>query len=417
MNTFSIIFLTALALTTAFRAWLATRQIGHVGAHRDSVPLAFREKVALAAHQKASDYTVAKTKLALIELIVDALLVLAFTLGGGLEWIDQALRAMHFGWVGLGVNLIVAVTVISGLIGMPFSLYRTFVIEARFAFNKMTLALFFADIAKQAALGAVIGIPIVVAVLWMMGALGATWWIYTWVFYMVFSVIMMIVFPTWIAPLFNKFAPLANEDLKARIESLLVRCGFKSQGLFVMDGSKRSSHGNAYFTGFGKAKRIVFFDTLIERLQPTEIEAVLAHELGHFKRRHIVKRIALSFLLSFGFLALLGWVIDKPWFFTGLGVSTPSNGMALVLFFTALPAFTFILQPLGSLLSRKHEFEADEYAAQQTRSDDLVNALVKLYQDNASTLTPDPLYSAMYDSHPPAAIRIAHLRELAATPA
>jgi STE24 endopeptidase len=343
--------------------------------------------------------------------------VLAFTLGGGLEWIDQQLRAVHFGWVGLGVNLVVAVTVISGLVGLPFSLYRTFVIETRFGFNKMTLALFFADLVKQAALGAVIGIPIIVVVLWMMGALGGAWWVYTWVFYMVFSVVMMIVFPTWIAPLFNKFAPLANEELKARIESLLGRCGFKSQGLFVMDGSKRSSHGNAYFTGFGKAKRIVFFDTLIEQLLPTEIEAVLAHELGHFKRRHIAKRIALSFVLSFAFLALLGWVIDKPWFFAGLGVSTPSNGMALVLFFIALPAFTFFLQPLGSLLSRKHEFEADEYAAQQTRSDDLVNALVKLYQDNASTLTPDPLYSAMYDSHPPAAIRIAHLRELAAVPA
>ena len=347
-------------------------------------------------------------------MIVDALLVLTFTFGGGLEWIDQTLRAMHFGWVGLGLWLIAAVTIISGLVGLPFSLYRTFVIEARFGFNKMTLGLFIVDLLKQALLGALIGLPVLVIVLWMMGALGATWWLYTWVFYMIFSVVMMIVFPTWIAPLFNKFAPLANDELKTRIENLLVRCGFKSQGLFVMDGSKRSSHGNAYFTGFGKAKRIVFFDTLIDRLQPTEIEAVLAHELGHFKRRHVTKRIALSFALSFVSLALLGWVIDKPWFFQGLGVSTPSNGMALVLFFTALPAFTFFLQPLGSLLSRKHEFEADEYAAQQTKSDDLITALVKLYQDNASTLTPDPLYSAIYDSHPPAAIRIAHLRKLTA---
>ena len=414
MNTFSLVFLAALVITTAFRVWLAWRHIGHVAAHRDRVPPAFTEKVTLQAHQKAGDYTVAKTRLALTELIVDALLVLAFTLGGGLEWIDQTLRAMHFGWLGLGIWLIASVTIISGLVGLPFSLYRTFVIETRFGFNKMTLGLFVVDLLKQALLGAVIGLPILVAVLFMMGALGTYWWIYTWVFYMVFSVVMMIVFPTWIAPLFNKFAPLANDELKTRIENLLVRCGFKSQGLFVMDGSKRSSHGNAYFTGFGKAKRIVFFDTLIDRLQPMEIEAVLAHELGHFKRRHVTKRIALSFLLSFVFLALLGWVIDKPWFFQGLGVSTPSNGMALVLFFTALPAFTFFLQPLGSLLSRKHEFEADEYAAQQTRSDDLITALVKLYQDNASTLTPDPLYSAIYDSHPPAAIRIAHLRQLGA---
>jgi STE24 endopeptidase len=411
MNTFSYIFVAALLITTLFRVWLALRQINHVAAHRDRVPAAFSERITLEAHQKAGDYTVAKTRLGLIELVVDALLVLALTLGGGLEWIDQTLRGMHFGWVGLGVNLIIAVTLISALVSLPFSLYRTFVVEARFGFNKMTMGLFVIDLLKQTLLGAVIGLPIVVAVLWMMGALGGNWWVYTWVFYMVFSVVMMTVFPTWIAPLFNKFAPLANEELKARIENLLVRCGFKSQGLFVMDGSKRSSHGNAYFTGFGKAKRIVFFDTLIERLQPTEIEAVLAHELGHFKRRHIVKRIVLTFALSLVLLGLLGWLIDKSWFFQGLGVSIPSNGMALVLFFTALPAFTFFLQPLGSLLSRKHEFEADAYAVQQTRSDDLVAALVKLYQDNASTLTPDPLYSAIYDSHPPAAIRIAHLRE------
>ena len=411
MNSFSYIFLAALVLTTGFRAWLAWRQIRFVSAHRDSVPAAFAERITPAAHRKAGDYTIAKTRVGLWELLVDTLLVLAFTFGGGLDWLDQMLR-MRSGWLGLGVGLIVSVTLLSAIVGAPFSLYRTFVIEARFGFNRMTLGLYLADHAKQALLGAVIGFPVIVAVLWMMGALGANWWIYTWVAYMVFSVVMMIVFPTWIAPLFNKFAPLKNQDLKARIEALLIRCGFKSQGLFVMDGSKRSSHGNAYFTGFGKGKRIVFFDTLIDRLQPTEIEAVLAHELGHFKRHHIIKRIGLSFALSFVFLALLGWLINEPWFFHGLGVSMPSSGMALVLFFTALPAFTFFLQPLGSLLSRKHEFEADEYAAQQAESDDLIAALVKLYQDNASTLTPDPLYSAIYDSHPPAAIRIAHLRGL-----
>jgi len=412
MHPFSLIFLAALVFTTAFRAWLAWRQIHFVSAHRSQVPPAFAEKITLDAHQKAGDYTVAKTRLGIIELFVDFLLTLIFTFGGGLNWIDQTLRGMGFGWLGLGVGLAVAAILISGIISLPFSIYRTFTIEAKFGFNRMTLGLFISDLMKQVLLGAAIGLPVLAAILWMMNALGANWWIYAWLFYIGFSVLMMIVFPTWIAPLFNKFSPLADNDLKQRIENLLTRCGFKSQGLFVMDGSKRSSHGNAYFTGFGKSKRIVFFDTLIERLQPTEIEAVLAHELGHFKRRHIIKRIALSFAVSFVLLAILGWLAREPWFFRSLGVTEASNGMALVLFFTALPAFTFFLHPISSLYSRKHEFEADEYAAEQTQSADLITALVKLYQDNASTLTPDPLYSAVYDSHPPAAIRIAHLRQL-----
>jgi STE24 endopeptidase len=412
MHPFSIVFLVALTLTTTFRAWLAWRQIRFVSGHRDRVPPPFRKKISLEAHQRAGDYTIEKTRLGIWELFVDTLLALIFTLGGGFNWIDQTLRGMGVGWVGLGVGLVVAVVAISGLVGLPFAIYRTFVIEGRFGFNRMTPGLFVTDLIKQTALSATIGLPVLVVILWIMGALGANWWIYAWLFYMVFSILMMVILPTWIAPLFNKFSPLSNDELKVRIENLLSRCGFKSQGLFVMDGSKRSSHGNAYFTGFGKSKRIVFFDTLIDRLQPTEIEAVLAHELGHFKRRHITKRIALMFVLSFALLALLGWLIKEPWFFEGLGVTEASNGMALILFFTALPAFTFFLQPISSLYSRKHEFEADEYAAVQTRSADLITALVKLYQDNAATLTPDPLYSAVYDSHPPAAIRIAHLREL-----
>jgi STE24 endopeptidase len=334
------------------------------------------------------------------------------TLGGGLDFIDRAVQTYSAPGLVHDLLLIGTVTALSAIVGLPFSIYRTFAVEARFGFNRVTVGLFVADLFKQLLLAAVIGIPLISAVLWMMDALGNWWWIYAWVFWMLVNVLMIIIFPTWIAPLFNKFSPLANDDLKTRIENLLTRCGFKSQGLFVMDGSKRSSHGNAYFTGFGKSKRIVFFDTLIERLQPTEIEAVLAHELGHFKRRHITKRIALSFLISFVLLALLGWLIEQPWFYSGLGVSSRGNGMALILFFTALPAFTFVLQPLSSMLSRRHEFEADEYAAQQTHSGDLVTALVKLYQDNASTLTPDPLYSAIYDSHPPAAIRIAHLKSI-----
>lgn len=414
MHPFSIVFLVALAATTALRAWLAVRQIRFVAAHRDRVPLAFTPKITLETHRTAGDYTIAKTRLALVELLVDALLVLALTLGGGLDWIDRTLRGFGFGWLGLGVGLVVTVTLISALASLPFSIYRIFVIEARFGFNRMTPKLFIADLIKGALLAALIGLPVLVILLWMMGALGRDWWIYAWVFYMAFSVLMMVVFPTWIAPLFNKFSPLTDEELKARIEALLRRCGFRSQGLFVMDSSKRSSHGNAYFTGFGKAKRIVFFDTLVERLQAPEIEAVLAHELGHFKRRHVLKRLVLAFAVSFLLLAALGWLIREPWFFHGLGVATPSNGMALVLFFTALPAFTFFMQPLGSHYSRKHEFEADQYAVEQTAASDLVAALVKLYQDNAATLTPDPLYSAVYDSHPPAAVRIARLEQAAA---
>jgi STE24 endopeptidase len=412
MPLFSWIFLAAMLATLGIKLWLARRQRASVAANRAHVPAEFAEKVTLAAHQKAADYTVAKTRLGNLELLIDALFVLLMTLGGGLDFIDRAIQAYSPPGLVHDLLLIGAVTVLSGIVSLPFSIYRTFAVEARFGFNRVTVGLFIADLLKQLLLGAAIGIPLISAVLWMMAVLGDWWWIYAWVFWMLVNVLMITIFPTWIAPLFNKFSPLANEELKTRIENLLTRCGFKSQGLFVMDGSKRSSHGNAYFTGFGKSKRIVFFDTLIERLQPTEIEAVLAHELGHFKRRHITKRIVLSFVISFVLLALLGWLIGQPWFYTGLGVSSRGNAMALILFFAALPAFTFALQPLSSMLSRKHEFEADEYAAQQTHSGDLVTALVKLYQDNASTLTPDPLYSAIYDSHPPAAIRIAHLKSI-----
>ena len=410
MNTFTWIFLAALAATTGFRIWLAMRQLKHVAGHRGAVPAAFADRITLADHRKAADYTVARMRLGLVELAVDVLVTLAFTVAGGLDTLERTIRSLAPEGIAHGLALIAAVTLISGAIGLPFSIWRTFVIEARFGFNRSTWPLFVADLAKSVALGALIGLPVVALVLWILGSL---WWLWAWVFYMAFSATMMVVYPTFIAPLFNKFSPLADENLKARIEALLARCGFRAQGLFVMDGSKRSAHGNAYFSGLGKAKRIVFFDTLIERLEPAEIEAVLAHELGHFKRRHIVKRIAFSFALSLAFLALLGWLAGKPWFYAGLGVSHPSTGAALILFFIALPAFTFVLTPLSSLYSRKHEFEADEYAARQTVAGDLVSALVKLYQDNAATLTPDPLYSAVYDSHPPAAIRVAHLQGLA----
>jgi len=301
---------------------------------------------------------------------------------------------------------------LQSLLEIPFDLYRTFNIEARFGFNKMTLKLYLLDAVKGTLLGAVLGLPLLFAVLWMMSAMGELWWLYVWGVWVTFNLLLLFIYPTYIAPIFNKFEPLQDEAQKLRIESLLARCGFQSSGLFVMDGSKRSSHGNAYFTGFGKTKRIVFFDTLLQRLSPGEIDAVLAHELGHFKHRHVIKRIAFTFAVSLGFLWVLAQLLHAEWFYLGMGVTTQSTAIALLLFFMALPVFTFLLHPITSAYSRKHEFEADAYAAQQTDANELVNALVKLYQDNAKTLTPDPLYATFYESHPPAPIRIAHLQKL-----
>jgi STE24 endopeptidase len=310
--------------------------------------------------------------------------------------------------------MIFSLMLISGIIDLPLSLYRQFVIEACHGFNRMSLGLFFADMLKQSLLGIAIGAPVILAVLWLMDAMGNFWWFYVWLFWSGFNLLIMFIYPTWIAPLFNKFSPLEDGEMKSRIEALLIRCGFRSSGLFVMDGSKRSSHGNAYFTGFGNNKRIVFFDTLLARLTPTEIEAVLAHELGHFRRKHIVKRIIFMFATSLAFLWLLGQLINAPWFFSGLGVSAENTTLALILFFLVIPVFTFPLSPLMSHFSRQHEFEADAYAAEHTAASDLIRALVKLYEDNASTLTPDPIHSMFYDSHPPAAVRIAHLQSLPA---
>ena len=308
--------------------------------------------------------------------------------------------------------MILTVVLISSLLEIPFSIYRTFVIEARYDFNKMTLAMFLVDSAKSLLLGIIFGLPLLFGVLWLMERMGTNWWLYVWGVWISFNLLLLFIYPSFIAPLFNKFVPLQDETLKTRIQALLKKCGFAAQGLFVMDGSKRSSHGNAYFTGFGKTKRVVFFDTLLERLTPTEIEAVLAHELGHFKRHHVLKRIVLTFTLSLCSLWLLAQLMKEQWFYAGLGVTTPSTALALLLFFMILPVFSFLLHPLMSYYSRKHEFEADAYAAQQTNPHNLVSALVNLYQDNAATLTPDPLYSAFYDSHPPALMRINHLQTL-----
>jgi STE24 endopeptidase len=407
---FTFIFIAALAFTTLARLWLARRHLAHIAAHRAAVPEAFREKVRLADHQKAADYTSAKTRFAMLGMLFDAGLLLAFTLGGGIQFIADLCRGWFSAPLVQGMAIIVAVLLLSSLLEAPFSLYRTFVIEARFGFNKTTLLLYLTDALKSLLLGAILGLPLLFGVLWLMERMGEYWWLYVWLVWMVFNLFILFIYPSFIAPLFNKFTPLRDQTMKARIEALLARCGFTAQGLFVMDGSRRTAHGNAYFTGFGKTKRIVFFDTLLERLSGDEVEAVLAHELGHFKRHHVMKRIVATFAMSLGFLWLLGLLMQTGWFYQGLGVSTPSTAIALLLFFMILPIFSFLLHPLLSAYSRKHEFEADSYAARQTAAADLVNALVKLYQDNAATLTPDPLYSRFYDSHPPAAVRIAHLQ-------
>ncbi|MCR4298331.1 MAG: M48 family metallopeptidase [Gallionella sp.] len=407
---FTFFFIAALTLTSLAKLWLARRHLAHIAAHRTTIPDAFREKIALSDHQKAADYTSAKTRLDMLSILFDAALLLAFTIAGGIQLIAGLCSGWFDGLLTQGVATIVAVLLLSSLLEAPFSLYRTFVIEARFGFNKMTLALYLTDAAKSLLLGAAIGLPLLFGVLWLMERMGEYWWLYVWPAWMAFNLLVLFIYPSFIAPLFNKFTPLQDEAMKARIETLLSKCGFTVSGLFVMDGSKRSAHGNAYFTGFGKTKRIVFFDTLLERLSGSEVEAVLAHELGHFKRHHVMKRIIATFAMSLVFLWLLGQLMQTDWFYQGLGVSTPSTAVALLLFFMTLPVFSFLLHPLLSAYSRKHEFEADEYAAKQTAAPDLISALVKLYQDNASTLTPDPLYSTFYDSHPPAMVRIAHLQ-------
>ena len=416
MQPFTAIFLAALILTLGTRIWLATRHIRHVQSHRDRVPTEFSSQITLEAHQKAADYTCAKTRLGYVSMILEVIVLMILTLGGGLNVLAGLWSSWFSDPITHGAALILSTVLLMSAVGIPVSYYRTFVIEEQFGFNKMTPQMFFLDLAKQGTLAVLLGMPLLLGILWLMEGMGANWWFYAWLAWMAFNIILLAIFPTWIAPIFNKFTPLADPSLKTRIEQLMRKCGFKSSGLFVMDGSRRSNHGNAYFTGFGKTKRIVFFDTLLSRLDIPEIEAVLAHELGHFKRHHVIKRIALSFSMSLLFLWGLGYLMQQRWFYEGLGVSVssiPSPAIALLLFFIVMPAFTFLFQPVASLYSRKHEFEADEYAARNASAIDLTRALVKLYQDNASTLTPDPLHSAFYDSHPPAALRVARLQSLA----
>jgi STE24 endopeptidase len=411
---FSVLFAAALTLSIAVRFWLATRQVRHVSRHRDAVPADFAGRITLEAHRRAADYTVARVRLGMVETVIGAMLLLGFTLFGGLQWLLDVLAQ----WLpqrpfARQIAFVAAVALIGALVDLPVAWYRQFRLEQRFGFNRMTPRLFTSDALKGAAVASALGLPLLALVLWLMRSAGGLWWLWAWGAWVAFNLAILVLYPTVIAPMFNRFEPLADGAVRQRVEALLARCGFASRGLFVMDGSRRSAHGNAYFTGLGRSKRIVFFDTLLARLEPDEVEAVLAHELGHFSRRHVLKRIALMFAASLAGLWLLGWLSRQAWFYQGLGV-TPGAGefdaAALVLFFLALPVFTFVLQPLASWASRRHEFEADAFAAAHARAQDLVSALVKLYEDNASTLTPDPVHSAFYDSHPPASLRIGRLQ-------
>ncbi len=416
----TLAFAALLLAGLALRFWLATRQIRHVARHRDAVPPAFEGRIPLAAHQKAADYTIAKARFGLLEMALSAAVLLGWTLLGGLDLLNRALLQWLGGGMVQQLALLGAFALIGGLIDLPATIYQTFVIEQRFGFNKMTPRLWLADLLKSTLMGVAVGLPIAALILWLMGAAGPMWWLWAWAVWMGFNLLLMVIYPLFIAPLFNKFQPLEDESLKARVTALMQRCGFAAKGLFVMDGSRRSAHANAYFTGFGAAKRVVFYDTLLRQLSPGEVEAVLAHELGHFKHRHIVKRIVSMFALSLAGFALLGWLSTQTWFYAGLGVTpnlvlpgiapaAPNDALALLLFMLAVPVFTVFISPLFAQISRRHEFEADAYAMAQASGQDLATALLKLYEDNASTLTPDPVYVKFYYSHPPASERLARM--------
>ena len=410
-NALTWTFLAALLAATATRLWLSRRQIRHVRAHRHAVPQTFADAIPLSAHQKAADYTVDKSRLGMVDIVLGAVVLLVLTLGGLVQWLaERWALVLPLDSIWHGAALIASVFALQAALSLPLALYRIFGIEQRYGFNKMTLKLFVVDAMKGIVLAVVLGIPLLVVVLWLMNAAGRWWWLYVWGVLVAFSLFMQLIVPTFIMPWFNKFSPLQDQGLVERVERLLARCGFRSRGLYVMDGSKRSSHGNAFFAGIGASKRIVFFDTLLQRLHPAEVEAVLAHELGHYKLNHIKKMLALSFAVTLASLFVLGLLVDQRWFYEGLGMTSSTLPIGLLLFMLVAPVFSFFLHPLETLLSRKHEFEADAYATGHARAADLVHALVKLYQDNAATLTPDPVHSAFYDSHPPAAMRIARLK-------
>ncbi len=419
----SLAFAAALLLSLAVKLWLSTRQMRHVATHRDHVPAAFAGTVTLAAHQRAADYTLAKGRFGLVSMAFGSLMLLGWTLLGGLDALNSLLLATvlpAWGSMAYQLALLAAFAVIGGLLELPLDAWSTFRIEQRFGFNRMSLRLWLADLAKGVAVGTLVGLPLAAVILWIMGASGGLWWLYAWITWVAFNLALLVLYPTVIAPMFNKFSPLPDEALKARVQALMQRCGFAAKGLFVMDGSKRSAHANAYFTGLGAAKRVVFFDTLLQRLSPSEVEAVLAHELGHFKHRHVLQRMVGIFGFSLAGLALLGWLAGQSGFYAGLGVApnvgAPNDALALLLFLLALPPFTFFVSPLMAHFSRRHEFQADAYACRQADGAHLASALLKLHEDNAATLTPDPVYVRFYYSHPPASERLAALPAPAALP-
>jgi len=412
----TLAFAAALLLSLATKLWLATRQMRHVAQKRGAVPAAFAGTVTLQAHQRAADYTLAKGRFGLWTTALGSAILLGWTLLGGLDALNGFVRAAllaSWGPLVYQLALLTVVALVGALIELPLEWISTFRIEQRFGFNRMTFKLWLADQAKGALVGALIGLPLAAVLLWLMAASGGLWWLWAWVALMAFNLLMLVIYPTLIAPFFNKFEPLADESLKTRVQALMQRCGFAAKGLFVMDGSRRSAHANAYFTGLGASKRVVFFDTLLQRLTPGEVEAVLAHELGHFKHKHVLQRIVGIFGMSLAGLALLGWLAQQSGFYTGLGVtpnmSAPNDALALLLFMLALPSFTFFISPLLAHFSRKHEFQADAYACLQSDGRDLAQALLKLHEDNAATLTPDPVYVRFYYSHPPASERLAAL--------
>jgi len=414
MHWFTLTFLFFVAASVLVRLWLSHRQTSHIRAHFDEVPAAFADKISLEDHRRAADYSCARIRVDRVSLAWETLWLLLWTVGGGINLIDQWWGGFEYGDIATGIAVIFSLVLIGSILNLPFSIYHTFVIEERFGFNQTTWRTWLMDLLKTGLLVVLLGAPLVAAILWLMHQAGTLWWLYAWLLWMAFTLVMIWAYPALIAPLFNKFNPLEDSALRTRIENLLERCGFHSQGVFVVDGSRRSSHGNAYFTGFGRNKRIVFFDTLLESLSEDEVEAVLAHELGHFKRNHIKKSLLLSSAMSLTGFAVLAWLMASDWFYNALGVETASTHAALILFMMILPVFTYFISPLFSALSRKHEFEADEFAHSNSDYRALISALVNLYRDNASTLTPDPVHSMFYDSHPPAMIRIDHLETIAA---
>lgn len=409
----TLVFAVTLTLALLLKLFLASRQIRHVAEHRHRVPLAFANTITLSAHQKAADYTLAKARLSLIELAIGAGTLLGWTLLGGLSLLNVSLMSTLGNGLTQQLALIFAFVLINGLLELPLGWYQTFVLESRFDFNKTTPRLWLMDLLKSSGLGVMIGLPIAALILWVMDASGSLWWFWTWAVWMGFNLLLLLIYPSFIAPLFNKFTPLSDDTLKSRVTALMARCGFAAEGLYVMDGSKRSAHANAYFTGFGASKRVVFYDTLLAKLSADEVDAVLAHELGHFKHKHVLKRIVAMFSMSFLGLALLGWLATKVWFFTGLGVypnlDASNSALSLLLFMLVIPVFSFFISPLFARLSRHHEFEADNYAVGKTSGPALASALLKLYEDNASTLTPDPIYVKFYYSHPPASERLSRM--------